>query len=31
MPDTIDEVKQRIRYASATLNWELTKLEGIQA
>lgn len=30
MPDTIDEVKKRIRYASATLNWELTKLEGIQ-
>ena len=31
MPDTIDELNKRIRYASATLNWELTKLEGIQS
>ena len=30
VPDTIDEVKQRVRYVSALLNWELTKLEGAE-
>jgi hypothetical protein len=30
MPDTIDEVKKRIRYATAVFDWELTKLEGAQ-
>ena len=26
----IDEVKKRIRYASAKFDWELTKIEGAQ-
>jgi predicted ATPase with chaperone activity len=26
----IDEVKKRIRYASAIFDWELTKIEGAQ-
>jgi hypothetical protein len=26
----IDEVKQRIRYASAIFDWELTQIEGAQ-
>jgi hypothetical protein len=30
MPETIDEVKQRIRYVSAMLDWELTRFEGAQ-
>ena len=29
-PADIDEVKKRIRYASAWFNWELTKLEGAE-
>ncbi|HME78523.1 MAG TPA: hypothetical protein VKI00_23615 [Mycobacterium sp.] len=29
-PDSIDEVKNRIRYASAWFDWELTKLEGAE-
>ena len=29
-PDSIDDVKKRIRYASAVLDWELTKLEGAE-
>ena len=29
-PHSIDEVKKRIRYTTASLNWELTKLEGIE-
>ena len=29
-PDDVDEVKQRIRYASAWFDWELTKLEGAE-
>jgi hypothetical protein len=29
-PESIDEVKQRIRYASALLDWELTRFEGAQ-
>jgi hypothetical protein len=27
---SIDDVKKRIRYTSAVLDWELTKLEGAQ-
>ena len=30
MPDSVDEVKKRIRYATAVLDWELTKLEGAE-
>ena len=30
MPETIDEVKKRIRYVSALLDWELTQFEGAQ-
>lgn len=30
MPDSIDEVKKRIRYATAVFDWELTKLQGEQ-
>jgi hypothetical protein len=30
MPDTVDEVRKRIRYVSAVLDWELTKFEGAQ-
>jgi|SRR5271167_4352330 len=29
-PHSIDEVKKRIRYTTASLNWELTQLEGIE-
>jgi hypothetical protein len=29
-PDSVDDVKKRIRYASAVLDWELTKLEGAE-
>ena len=29
-PQNIDEVKKRIRYASAVLDWQLTKLEGAE-
>lgn len=29
-PDTVDEVKKRIRYVTAVLDWELTKFEGAQ-
>ena len=29
-PTDIDEVKKRIRYASAWLDWELTLLEGAE-
>ena len=27
-PQSIDEAKKQIRYATASLDWELTKLEG---
>jgi heterodisulfide reductase subunit B len=30
MPQNIDEAKKRLRYVSASLDWELTKLEGAQ-
>jgi hypothetical protein len=30
MPENIDEAKKRLRYVSASLDWELTKLEGAQ-
>jgi hypothetical protein len=29
-PETVDEAKKRIRYATAWLDWELTKAEGAQ-
>jgi len=29
-PHSIDEVKKRIRYATASLDWELTQLEGAE-
>ncbi len=29
-PHSIDEVKKRIRFASAWFDWELTKLEGAE-
>jgi len=29
-PHSIDEVKKRIQYATASLDWELTKLEGAE-
>ena len=29
-PESIDEVKKRIRYVSALLDWELTRFEGAQ-
>lgn len=29
-PEKVDEAKKQIRYATAWLDWELTKLEGAQ-
>jgi hypothetical protein len=29
-PHSIDEANKQIRYATASLNWELTKLEGAE-
>ncbi len=29
-PEAVDEAKERIRYATAWLDWELTKIEGAQ-
>jgi hypothetical protein len=29
-PETIDDAKKKIRYATAWLDWELTKIEGAQ-
>jgi hypothetical protein len=29
-PHSIDEAKKQIRYATASLDWELTKLEGAE-
>jgi len=29
-PENVDDVKQQIRYATAWLDWELTKFEGAQ-
>jgi hypothetical protein len=29
-PETVDDGKKRIRYATAWLDWELTKAEGAQ-
>ncbi len=30
MPSVIDDAKQRLRYATAMLDWELSQLEGAQ-
>ena len=29
-PETVDDAKKRIRYATAWLDWELTTIEGAQ-